>query len=115
MVVYLIGISLIWASLAGVQGAWFGELFPTNTRNSGVSLGYQLASSISGFAPFLAGTLAATFGWIGGSVFYMSIGAIGLIGVLVTRETWTKRDRERVSELLRSEPLADTTERANMR
>ena len=114
MVVYLIGISLIWASLAGVQGAWFGELFPTNTRNSGVSLGYQLASSISGFAPFLAGTLAATFGWIGGSVFYMSIGAIGLIGVLVTRETWTKRDRDRVSELLSGEPLTNTTERANI-
>ncbi|GAA0993829.1 MFS transporter [Subtercola frigoramans] len=97
---YIIGISLIWASLAGVQGAWFGELFPTNTRNSGVSLGYQLASSISGFAPFIAGALAATFGWVGGSLFYMLVGVIGLVGVLVTRETWGKSERARVQAIL---------------
>ncbi|GAA1230979.1 MFS family permease [Microbacterium phyllosphaerae] len=110
---YVIGISLIWASLAGVQGAWFGELFPTNTRNSGVSLGYQLASSISGFAPFIAGSLAATFGWVGGSLFYMLIGVIGLCGLLVTRETWGKAERDRVNAIL--EPRAATEERDRVR
>lgn len=100
VVAYVLGISVIWGSLAGVQGAWFGELFPTNTRNSGVSLGYQLASSISGFAPFITGALAATFGWVGGSLFYMLAGVIGLVGVLVTRETWGKAERQRVGDIL---------------
>jgi MFS family permease len=109
---YIIGISLIWASLAGVQGAWFGELFPTHTRNSGVSLGYQLASSISGFAPFVAAALAATFGWVGGSLLYTLIGLIGLVGVFVTRETWGKTERSRVQKLLDDRASVDSPEAA---
>ncbi|WP_417563111.1 MFS transporter [Microbacterium sp.] len=88
ILVFVIGISVIWASVAGVQGAWFGELFPTNTRTSGVSLGYQLAASIAGFSPFIVGVLTAALGWIGGSTFYVLIAVIGLIGVVATRETW---------------------------
>ncbi|KQU45901.1 MFS transporter [Rhodococcus sp. Leaf278] len=99
-IAYIIGIAVIWGTLAGVQGAWFGELFPTNTRNSGVSLGYQIASSIGGFAPFAAGALAATFGWVGGSILYMSAAVIGLIGLLSTRETWGKAERKRVDDSL---------------
>ncbi|KAA0086669.1 MFS transporter [Mycolicibacterium sp. P9-64] len=117
-VVYVIGIGVIWAGLAGVQGAWFGELFPTNTRNSGVSLGYQVAASIAGFAPFAAGALAATFGWAGGALLYMFAGVVGLIGVLVTRETWGEAERKRVDDILTgpaattpTTPLVDTTPR----
>ncbi|WP_024819499.1 MFS transporter [Arthrobacter sp. 31Y] len=100
IIVFGIGIGLIWSTFAGVQGSWFGELFPTNTRNSGASLGYQLAASIAGFSPFLAGSLAAVFGWVGGSMFYMLIGVIGLTGAVVTRETWGKRERSAIREIL---------------
>jgi MFS family permease len=104
VLVFVLGISLIWSSMAGVQGAWFGELFPTNTRNSGVSLGYQLAASISGFAPFVAGALAAQFGWAGGAGFYVAMGVVGLVGVVTTRETWTRRERARVDAVLAQAP-----------
>ncbi|MDQ0000730.1 MFS family permease [Pseudarthrobacter sulfonivorans] len=102
--VFAIGIGLIWGTLAGAQCAWFGELFPTNTRNSGASLGYQLAASISGFAPFIAGALGAAFGWVGGSMLYMLIGVIGLAGVFATRETWGPNERKSVRPLLNAVP-----------
>lgn len=104
LAVFAIGIGLIWGTLAGAQCAWFGELFPTNTRNSGASLGYQLAASLSGFVPFIAGALVAVFGLTGGSMLYMFVGVIGLAGVLATRETWGPSERRRVRAILNGVP-----------
>jgi MFS family permease len=59
ILVFIIGIGIIHATLTGTQGAWFAELFNTNTRTSGASIGYQVAASIAGFAPFLAVLLQA--------------------------------------------------------
>lgn len=66
VVAYVLGISVIWGSLAGVQGAWFGELFPRTPATQGIPR-VPARFSISGFAPFITGALAATFGWVGGS------------------------------------------------
>ena len=75
---FVIGIGIIHATFTGTQGAWFAELFRTNTRTSGASIGYQVAASISGFAPFLAVLLASIFGWAGGASLYVLVGVIGL-------------------------------------
>jgi hypothetical protein len=65
VLVFIIGIGIIHAALTGTQGAWFAELFTTNTRTSGASIGYQVAASIAGFAPFLAVMLAErSAGWV---------------------------------------------------
>ncbi|MGW6238653.1 MFS transporter [Streptomyces sp. NPDC055094] len=90
---FLVTISLIHAALTGTQAAWFAELFKTNTRTSGASLGYQIAASVAGFAPFLAVLLAESFGWTGPAGFYVAIGLIGLLGVATTKETWGPRER----------------------
>ncbi len=58
VLLFIIAIGLIHAMLTGTQGAWFAELFNTSTRTSGASIGYQVAASIAGFAPFLAVLLA---------------------------------------------------------
>ncbi|WP_104139950.1 MFS transporter [Arthrobacter sp. ZGTC131] len=100
VLVFVVGIGIIHATFTGTQGAWFAELFRTNTRTSGASIGYQLAASISGFAPFLAVLLASVFGWAGGASLYVLIALIGLTGVLVTRETWGPKQKAEVDAIL---------------
>lgn len=100
MLVFIIGIGIIHASFTGTQGAWFAEQFKTNTRTSGASIGYQVAASIAGFGPFIAVLLVAQFGWGGASAFYICIALIGLVGVLLTRETWGPKQRAEVDAIL---------------
>jgi MFS family permease len=100
VVVFLIGIGLIHAALTGTQGSWFAELFRTNTRTSGASIGYQFAASIAGFAPFLAVLLAERFSWAGPAGFYVCVGIVGLLGVLATKETWGPAQRAEVQALI---------------
>lgn len=98
--VFILGIGVIHASLTGVQGSLLTEQFQTATRTSGASLGYQLAAAIGGFAPLLATALVGVFGWPGASILYMVAGAIGLAGILATRETFGRAERARVQELV---------------
>ncbi|MFE4228082.1 MFS transporter [Arthrobacter sp. NPDC056886] len=100
ILVYIIGLPILHDMLAGSQGAWFSELFPANTRTSGASIGYQFSAAISGFIPLIAAATAAAWGWSGVAIVYMACGAIGLIAALVTRETWGKRERASVDELI---------------
>lgn len=93
VLVFLIAIGVIHAALTGTQAAWFAELFKTGTRTSGASLGYQTAASVAGFAPFVAVLLTDSFGWWGPAGLYVGVAAVGLIGVLTTRETWGPEQR----------------------
>jgi MFS family permease len=106
VLVFIIGIGIIHATLTGTQGAWFAELFNTKTRTSGASIGYQVAASIAGFAPFLAVMLANSWGWIGPALFYVFVGLVGLGGVLATAETWGPRQRAEVDAVIRGEKAA---------
>ena len=107
---FVIGIGIIHATFTGTQGAWFAELFRTNTRTSGASIGYQVAASISGFAPFLAVLLASVFGWAGGASLYVLVGVIGLLGVLNTRETWGAKEKAEVDAIIAGEPVASAAD-----
>ena len=100
VIAYIIGLTLIHDSLAGTQGAWFSELFPTATRNSGASLGYQFSAAISGFIPLIATAVAIPLGWGGVALVYMGCGAIGLIAALLTRETWGRKQRAEVDAII---------------
>jgi MFS family permease len=104
VLVFIIGIGIIHATLTGTQGAWFAELFATNTRTSGASIGYQVAASIAGFAPFLAVMLTDSFGWMGPAMFYVFVGLVGLAGVLATAETWGPKQRAEVDAIIRGKP-----------
>ncbi|WP_328798994.1 MFS transporter [Puerhibacterium puerhi] len=94
--VYIVGMSLIHDALAGTQGPWFAELFSTNTRSSGASIGYQFSAAISGFIPMIATAVAIPLGWSGVALVYMAVGVIGLIATLMTRETWGPGQRAEV-------------------
>jgi MFS family permease len=86
-------------SLAGVQGAWFSELFAARTRTSGASLAYQLSAVVSGFTPLIATALFSRTGWWGPAVLISAYGVIGVVATLLTRETWGRTERARVAAL----------------
>jgi hypothetical protein len=93
-------------SLAGVQGAWFSELFVTRTRTSGASLAYQLSAVVSGFTPLVATALYAWVGWTGPAVLFSAYGLMGFAAALATRETWGPPERARVDEIERQRARA---------
>jgi MFS family permease len=98
--VFVIAFVFCHNSLAGTQGAWFSELFSTETRSSGASLAYQLAAVVSGFTAFWAVSLYEAFGWAGPAVLFVAYGAIGLVAALVTPETYgpaKRADAERAA------------------
>ena len=100
MFVYIVAMSIIHDTLAGTQGAWFSELFSTNTRSSGASIGYQFSAAISGFIPLIATAVAVPLGWGGVAWVYLGCGLLGLIGTVLTRETWGARERAAVDEII---------------
>jgi len=87
-IVFVISYAVCQNSLAGVQGAWFSELFNAKTRTAGTSLSYQISAVVSGFTPFVATALYAQAGWLGPAVLFSAYGLLGLIAALITSETW---------------------------
>lgn len=108
ILVYVVGLPIIHDMLAGTQGAWFSELFGTKTRSSGISMGYQFAAAIAGFVPFIATALSAAVGWEGVAILYSAAGVLGLIAVLATRETWGRKERAAMDQLI-DQPVSTAT------
>lgn len=98
--VYVFALSVVHDMLAGTQGAWFSELFDVGTRSSGASIGYQFSAAISGFIPLIATAVAASLGWGGVALVYMACGVLGLLGALLTAETWGRHDRRVVDDVI---------------
>lgn len=96
---FIVSYTICQNSLAGVQGAWFSELFAAKTRTSGASLAYQLSAVVSGFTPLIATALFAATGWIGPALLFSGYGLLGLIAALITRETWGRTERAEVAAL----------------
>src|SRR4051794_37490624 len=115
---FVVSYAVCQNSLAGVQGAWFSELFAARTRTSGASLAYQLSAVVSGFTPLVATALYAGTGWVGPALLFSGYGAIGLVAALVTKETWGPTQRAEVAVLHQAahgptvpEPAARATRR----
>ena len=98
---FIVSYAVCQNSLAGVQGAWFSELFDAKTRTSGASLSYQFSAVVSGFTPLLATALYGRFGWIAPALLFSFYGLLGLIAALVTQDTWGPDKRAEVAQLER--------------
>lgn len=85
---FVISYAVCQNSLAGVQGAWFSELFAARTRTAGTSLAYQISAVVSGFTPLIATALHISTGWVGPALLFSTYGLLGLVATLLTRETW---------------------------
>jgi MFS family permease len=99
---FIVSYTVCQNSLAGVQGAWFPELFATKTRTTGASLAYQLSAVVSGFTPLVATALYAGVGWIGPALLFSGYGLLGLLAALTTPETWGSTERQEIAALEQS-------------
>lgn len=79
----------ILALQLGVHAVVSAELFPTRTRQTGLSIGYSLVSAIfSGTVPYLMIYFISRTGDINFPAYYLVIvGVVGLIATLTLRET----------------------------
>jgi MFS family permease len=81
---------IIHAAMYAPQAAFFSELFGTDVRYTGASIGYQLASPLAGgLAPLIA---TALLQWSGGepwpvAVYMITLAVITLISVWLAAET----------------------------
>ena len=87
---FVIGMSVGHGIMYGVQASFLSEMFPSNLRYSGASLGYQIAAPIGGGLVPLAA--AAIVGLTHGatwpvSLLMIAIASITMIAVLAARET----------------------------
>jgi MFS family permease len=112
IIAFVVSYTICQNSLAGVQGAWFSELFAAKTRTTGASLAYQLSAVVSGFTPLIATALFAGVGWIGPALLFSAYGLLGLVAALVTRETWGKAERAEVAALEASLALPSAEKQA---
>lgn len=82
------------AAMYGPQAAFFSELFGTQVRYSGASLGYQMASPLAGgLAPLIA---TALLDWSGGkpwpvAIYLILMALITLVSVWLAEETNRKQ------------------------
>ena len=73
------------AAMYGPQAAFFSELFGTNVRYSGASIGYQLASPFAGgLAPLIA---TALLQWSGDESWPVAIYLIATAAITLTAIT----------------------------
>jgi MHS family shikimate/dehydroshikimate transporter-like MFS transporter len=87
---FVVGMSVGHGIMYGVQASFLSEMFPSNVRYSGASLGYQLAAPIGGgLVPIAAAAMVGSnHGSTGGvSLLMIAIALITLIAVLFARET----------------------------
>src|SRR3954468_14386399 len=99
VVAFVVSYVVCQNSLAGVQGAWFSELFNAKTRTSGASLAYQLSAVVSGFTPLVATAIYGRYGWLGPALLFSAYGLLGLVAALVTTDTWGPTERREVERL----------------
>ena len=73
----------------GPQAAFFTELFSTEVRYSGASLGYQLGAIVGGaFAPVIAVTLWTEYDIFWVSVYIAFASVLALLSVFMLTETY---------------------------
>jgi metabolite-proton symporter len=84
----VVGLAL-HAAMYGPQAAFITELFGTEVRYSGASLGYQIAGVLGGaLAPIIAvALLNATGSWVAISVYVLVMLAVTIVAVVLARET----------------------------
>ena len=84
-----LGVTVGHNAMYGPQAAYFSELFGASVRYSGASLGYQLASVLSGgLAPFIATALLAWFGSDAVAAYMVVLSAVTVVAAYLAPETY---------------------------
>lgn len=101
----LVGVAVVLAmvlghsAMYGPQAAYFAELFGTEVRYTGASLGTQLSSVLAGgLSPLIATALLAAFGWPAVAWYMVGLAVITVIALLTTKETYKSTMNETVKK-----------------
>lgn len=84
-----VGLGVVLAVVLGVHAVAVAELFPTRTRQSGLSIAYSITAALFvGTVPYLLTWIIATTGNVMAPAFYLiAVGLLGLGTLLTMRET----------------------------
>lgn len=80
----VIGLGILWAPVTAVLGTLFSEIFSTQVRYTGVTLGYQLGAALAGgTAPMIAAYLMNVYNgsWIPVALYIVLTCCISLIAI----------------------------------
>jgi metabolite-proton symporter len=86
----VVGLGLLWAPVTAVLGTLYSEIFATEVRYTGVTLGYQIGAAMAGgTAPLVATALLRAYGdsYVPVALYVMATGLVSLGCILLTRET----------------------------
>lgn len=87
----VLGLGIIWAPITAVLGTMFSEIFKSNVRYTGISLGYQIGAAVAGgTAPLVATALLKAYNnsYVPVALYIILASAISLLAV------WFVRDRK---------------------
>lgn len=85
----VLGLGIIWAPITAVLGTMFSEIFNSNVRYTGISLGYQIGAAVAGgTAPLVATALLAAYNnsYVPVALYIILTSIISLIAVSVIRD-----------------------------
>lgn len=85
----VLGLGIIWAPITAVLGTMFSEIFKSNVRYTGISLGYQIGAAVAGgTAPLVATALLAAYdnSYVPVALYIILTSVISLIAVSVIRD-----------------------------
>ena len=85
----VIGLGVIWAPITAVLGTMFSEIFQSNIRYTGISLGYQIGAAVAGgTAPLVATALLRAYenSYVPVALYIILTAAISLIAVAAVRD-----------------------------
>lgn len=81
----VLGLGVIWAPTTAVLGTLFSEIFKSNVRYTGITLGYQIGAALAGgTAPLLATFLLKEFNnsYVPIAIYIIITGVISLVAVM---------------------------------
>jgi len=85
----VLGLGVIWAPITAVLGTMFSEIFQSNIRYTGISLGYQIgAAAAGGTAPLVATALLRAYdnSYVPVALYIILTSVISLIAVAAVRD-----------------------------
>ena len=85
----VIGMALIWPMVTAVLGVLMSEIFSTEVRYTGITLGYQIGAALAGgTAPLIATWLLASSGgsWTPIAIYLALTSAVSILAVSFARK-----------------------------
>ncbi len=91
--IFLVGIvmfGIVYSAPNGIWPSFYGEMFTTRVRLSGMAIGTQIGFAIGGFSPTIAAAIAGDdgTGWVGVAIFTAALCLVSVVAVATGRETY---------------------------